>query len=97
MKLARNVCLDEISDELENGSCRIKNQVTRSNLKKPCVSSRGHIFGPILMKLGQNVCLMKSLLFNAISHNPQGSGERLKGHHCPLVLFSISLKQEDVC
>ena len=23
MKLGQNVCLDEISDELENGSCRI--------------------------------------------------------------------------
>ena len=23
----------------------------------PCVCSRGHIFSPILMKLGQNVCL----------------------------------------
>ena len=26
-------------------------------LEKPCVRSRGHIFSPILMKLGQNVCL----------------------------------------
>ena len=26
-------------------------------LEKPCVHSRGHIFSPILMKLGQNVCL----------------------------------------
>ena len=26
-------------------------------LEKPCVSSRGHIFSPIIMKLGQNVCL----------------------------------------
>ena len=26
-------------------------------LEKPCVCSRGHIFSPILMKLGQNVCL----------------------------------------
>ena len=25
----------------------------------PCVHSRGHIFSPILMKLGQNVCLNK--------------------------------------
>ena len=28
-------------------------------LEKPCVRSRGHIFSPILMKLGQNVCLDK--------------------------------------
>ena len=25
----------------------------------PCVRSRGHVFSPILMKLGQNVCLNK--------------------------------------
>ena len=25
MKLGQNVCLDEISDESENGSCRVKN------------------------------------------------------------------------
>ena len=25
----------------------------------PCVRCRGHIFSPILMKLGQNVCLNK--------------------------------------
>ena len=28
-------------------------------IEKPCVHSRGHIFSPILMKLGQNVCLDK--------------------------------------
>ena len=28
-------------------------------LEKPCVCPRGHIFSPILMKLGQNVCLDK--------------------------------------
>ena len=26
-------------------------------LEKPCVRSRGHIFSPLIMKLGQNVCL----------------------------------------
>ena len=26
-------------------------------LEKPCVCSRGHIFSPIIMKLGQNVSL----------------------------------------
>ena len=25
-------------------------------LEKPCVHSRGHIFSPIIMKLGENVC-----------------------------------------
>ena len=52
MKLDQNVCLDEISDEFENGSCPVKK--TRSLgqiLKKPCVCSRGHIFSPVIMKL----------------------------------------------
>ena len=26
-------------------------------LEKPCVRSRGHFFSPIILKLGQNVCL----------------------------------------
>ena len=26
-------------------------------LEKPCVHSKGHIFSPIVNKLGQNVCL----------------------------------------
>ena len=30
-------------------------------LGKPCLSSRGHIFSPILMKHLQNVCLDKIL------------------------------------
>ena len=30
-------------------------------LEKPCVGSRGHIFSPIIMKLGQNACLNKIL------------------------------------
>ena len=34
MKLGQNVCLDEISEEIEKKSCRVKNQVTRSNLRK---------------------------------------------------------------
>ena len=28
-------------------------------LEKPCIQSRGHIFSPIIMKHGQNVCLDK--------------------------------------
>ena len=34
MKLGQNVCLDEILDEFQNGSCWDKNYVTRSNLRK---------------------------------------------------------------
>ena len=34
MKVGQDVCLDEISDEFEHGSCGVKNWVTRSNLRK---------------------------------------------------------------
>ena len=64
MKLGQNFCLDEISEEYENGSCQVKNQVTRFDgqiLEKPCVFSRDQIFGLILMKLGQSFCLNEIL------------------------------------
>ena len=62
MKLGENVCRDQISDEFENGSCRAKIWVNRSNLrkkkkKKTCVRSRGQIFSLIIMNLDQHVCL----------------------------------------
>ena len=34
LNVGQNVCLDDISDKSENGSCQIKNYVTRSNLRK---------------------------------------------------------------
>ena len=34
MKLCQNVCFDNIQAKFEYGSCRVKNQVTRSNLRK---------------------------------------------------------------
>ena len=34
-----------------------KSRSLGQTLEKPCVRSRGHIFSPIIMKLGQNVCL----------------------------------------
>ena len=40
MKLGQEVCFDKISDGFENWSCRVKKEVTRSNVKKkPCVHS----------------------------------------------------------
>ena len=59
MKLGQNVCLDEISDRFENGSCWVKTRSLVQILEKPCVCSRSHgpIISLIIMKLGQNVCL----------------------------------------
>ena len=57
MKLGQNVCLDEISDRFENGSCWVKTRSLVQILEKPCVCSRRHIFSSIVMKLGQNFCL----------------------------------------
>ena len=52
MKFGQNVCFDKISDEFENGSCRVKNYVTRSNHRK---TSMDHNLSTIHM----NVCLGK--------------------------------------
>ena len=57
MKHGQNVCLDEISDRFENGSCWVKTRSLVQNLEKPCVCSKSHIFSLIIMKRGQNVCL----------------------------------------
>ena len=54
MKNGQDVCLDEISDEFENGS---KTRSLGQILEKPCVRSRGHILSRILMEVGQDVCL----------------------------------------
>ena len=35
MNLGQGLCLDEILDDFQNGSCGVKNYVTRSNLKVP--------------------------------------------------------------
>ena len=59
LKHGQNVCLDEILDRFENGSCWVKTRSLVQILKKPCVCSRSHIFSPIIMKLGQNLCLDK--------------------------------------
>ena len=53
MKRGQNVCLDEISDRFENGSCWVKTRSLVQILEKPYVCSRSHILGPIIMKLGQ--------------------------------------------
>ena len=57
MKLGRNVCLDEISNESLMGHVRSKTRSLGQISEKPYVQSRGHIFSPIIMKRGQNVCL----------------------------------------
>ena len=44
---------------LKLGHVGLKTRSLGQILEKPCVRSRGHIFSPILMKLGQNVCLDK--------------------------------------
>ena len=57
IKLGRNVCLDEILDEFEIGSCGFRSRSLGQVLGKPCVRSKDHFFSPLLMKRGQNVCL----------------------------------------
>ena len=59
MKRGQNVCLDETSNKVNLGPVRSKTSSHCQILEKPCVPSRGHIFSPIFMKLGQCVCLDK--------------------------------------
>ena len=51
MKLGQNACLDEISDKFDIGSCVVKTRSLDQILDKPCVRSRGNIFGTMVMKL----------------------------------------------
>ena len=52
------------------GHVRSKTRSLGQILEKPCVRSRGHIFSPIIMKLGQNDCLheMKSWTSSKNNH-----------------------------
>ena len=50
MKIGPNVCLHEILDKFENGSCLVKTRSLGQTLEKPCVCCRDQIFGLILMK-----------------------------------------------
>ena len=52
MKLGQNVYPNDILDKFQNTLYQL-GQI----LKKMCVCSRGHIFCPILLKNGPNICL----------------------------------------
>ena len=54
MKLGQDVCLNEILHKFTIGS---KTMSLGKILEKPNVCCRGLIFGSILMKLYQNICL----------------------------------------
>ena len=70
--------LDKISNEFKIGSCGVKNQVTRSPRRKPCVCSVGMF---VLIHIHVNVSENTLEMGCACS---KGSGERLQDHHCPL-------------
>ena len=50
------------------GHVRSKTRSVGKILEKPWVCSRGHIFSPIIMKLGQNVCLDESQMSLKMGH-----------------------------
>ena len=69
LKHCQNVCLNDILDESENGLCRVKNWVTRLNLKKKkksCACPIDHNLSQILFKLGQNTCTCTCICLNEI-------------------------------
>ena len=57
MKVDQHACPHEMSDESKMGHVRSNTRSLGQVLEKPCVYSRGLIFSPIIMKLGENVCL----------------------------------------
>ena len=57
MKPDQNVCFNESQMSLKMGHVRSKTRSLGQILEKLCVQSRGVIFGHILMKISQNVCL----------------------------------------
>ena len=69
MKLGHSVYLYEISDELKNGYVQSKTRSQGQIIEEYMLVTKGLSF--------------KSLLFNAIPHNTQGSGERLQGLSWP--------------
>ena len=74
MKHGQNVCLNEISDKFENGSCQVRIRSLGQRLEKPCAHSRDHIFSPIIMKLAQNNCLAE------ISYEFENGSYRVKNY-----------------
>ena len=73
-------------------------------LEKPCVRSRGHILSPILMKLGQNVCLdeiSEEFEKDYVGSKTRSLGQilrkpcvRSRGHIFSLILMKLS---QNVC
>ena len=57
MKLGQNICLMKSRTSSKMGHVGSKTSPLGYILEKPCVRSRSRIFNPIIMKLGQNVCL----------------------------------------
>ena len=63
MKLDQNICSNNSSSEFENGYGSLKNMAARGGgscpymaLVKTCWHYISHIYWPIFMKLGQNIC-----------------------------------------
>ena len=104
MKHGQNGCLDEISDRFENGSCWVKTRSVDQILGKPCVCSRGHIFSQIIVKLGQNVVLIKfwtSLKIGCVGSKTRSLGQILEKPcvHSKGPIFSpiIMKRGQNVC
>ena len=75
MKAGQDVCLDDAKMGHVGSKTRSPGQI----LGKPCVCTRGHIFSRILMKVGQDVCLMISRTSLKMGHVWVTWGQKL-GH-----------------
>ena len=58
-----------------------KNRSLCQILEKPCACARGHIFSPIIMKLGQNVCLDDmNIKMGHVGSKTRSPGQMLEKH-----------------
>ena len=57
MKVSQNVCFDDILDEIDDGSRRVKTRSPGQILENPCYCIRGQISSLIFMNISQNVCI----------------------------------------
>ena len=81
--------LIESGTRLKMGHVGSKTRSLGQILEKPCVRSTGHIFSPIIMKLGQNVCL--DVILDEFEN---GSLGQILEKHCSLMLYHTIRKAQ---
>ena len=102
MKVGQNVCLDKISDELENESCRVRNKFTRSNRRKTMFvikkSRTGLKTGHVQSKSGSICQILEKPCQGSKTRSPGQIVERpcvcFRGHNFSSIIMKLG---QNVC